>query len=149
VNETYIKAKFIYRVSRVKIHTCKFIYNPKMLLTIKINLTNNWKYLRNKIAKYINQNVLHDTKDRRKTSFKTLSKLALKRVHTIQCRSITHLTIDRRIGWTRNKYEDRLKGLWTGGSAPLLCRGIHNSITAPHCRQSTNFSNGPLVAPPS
>jgi len=36
-----------------------------------------------------------------------------------------------------------LKRSWTGGSAPLLGRGRHNSITAAHSLQSTNFSNSP------
>jgi hypothetical protein len=40
-------------------------------------------------------------------------------------------------------YEGHLKSAWTGGSAPLLCRGRHNGITTAHCRQSTNFLNGP------
>jgi hypothetical protein len=48
------------------------------------------------------------------------------------------------LGW-RSNYEGRLKSSWTGGSEPLLCRRSHNSITAAHCRQSTNFSNGPRV----
>jgi hypothetical protein len=44
------------------------------------------------------------------------------------------------LGWRRN-YERRLKSSWTGDSAPLLCRGRHNSVTAANCRQSTSFSN--------
>jgi hypothetical protein len=50
------------------------------------------------------------------------------------------------LGW-RSYYEGRLKSSRTGDSAPLLCRGRHNSITATHCRQSTNFSNDPLTCP--
>jgi hypothetical protein len=46
------------------------------------------------------------------------------------------------LGWQSN-YEGRLKSSWTGGSAPLLCRGKHNSITVAHCHQSMNLSNGP------
>jgi hypothetical protein len=34
---------------------------------------------------------------------------------------------------------------WTGGSAPLLCRGRHNIVTVAHWRQSTKFSNGPRI----
>jgi hypothetical protein len=44
---------------------------------------------------------------------------------------------------SRLKYEGRLKSLWTGYSTLLLCIGRHNNITAAHCHQSTNFSNGP------
>jgi hypothetical protein len=40
-------------------------------------------------------------------------------------------------------YEGHLKSSWTGGSAPLLCRRRHNSITMAHCCKSTNFSNCP------
>jgi hypothetical protein len=40
-------------------------------------------------------------------------------------------------------YEDRLKSSWTGYSAPLLCCYASLCTTAAHCRQSTNFSNGP------
>jgi hypothetical protein len=47
-------------------------------------------------------------------------------------------------GWWSN-YEGRLKSSWTGGSAPLLCRERQNNITAAHCLQSTNFSNGPRI----
>jgi len=45
------------------------------------------------------------------------------------------------VGWRSN--EGRLKSSWTGGSAPLLCRGMHNSIKTAHCHQSTNISKGP------
>jgi len=40
-------------------------------------------------------------------------------------------------------YKSPLKSSWTGGNVPLLWRRRHNSITAVHCCQSTNFSNGP------
>jgi len=39
-------------------------------------------------------------------------------------------------------YESSLKSSWTGGNALLLCCYSY-CITAAHCRQSTNFSNGP------
>jgi len=42
-------------------------------------------------------------------------------------------------------YEGLLKSSWTGGSAPLLCKMRHNSKTAAHCHQSTNFPNGPSI----
>jgi hypothetical protein len=42
-------------------------------------------------------------------------------------------------------YEDRLKNSWTGGSALLLCCYASLCITAVHCHQSTNFSNGPRM----
>jgi len=44
---------------------------------------------------------------------------------------------------TTMKYEGRLKSSWTGGSAPLLCRGRYGNVTAAHCRQPTNFSKRP------
>jgi len=34
---------------------------------------------------------------------------------------------------------------WTGGSALLLCRRRQNRVTAMHCRQPMNFSNGPCI----
>jgi len=46
-------------------------------------------------------------------------------------------------------FEGRFKSSQTGGSAPLLCRGRHNSTTAAHYYQSTNFSNGPRIQPRS
>jgi hypothetical protein len=41
------------------------------------------------------------------------------------------------------KYEVHLKSSRTGYSSPLLCRERSKNITVAHCRQSTNFSNGP------
>jgi hypothetical protein len=41
-----------------------------------------------------------------------------------------------------NIYEGCLKSSWTGGSTPLLCCYASHCITAAHCRQFTNFSNG-------
>jgi hypothetical protein len=43
------------------------------------------------------------------------------------------------------KYEGHLKSWWTGGSAPRFCCYASLCITAAHCRQSTNFSNGPRI----
>jgi hypothetical protein len=51
------------------------------------------------------------------------------------------------LGWCSN-YEGHLKRSWTGGNAPLLCRGRHSSITVALCSQSTNFSNGPRTTIP-